>query len=453
MRIKVCKFGGSSVASAEQIKKVINIITSDVDRRIVVVSAPGKRFSADTKVTDMLIALANCVLEGRSTDDAVAAILDRFESIRAELDLSQGLMETVKQELTKRISLPTTNPGAFMDGVKALGEEFSARFCAEAFTKQGYPAIYADPKEAGMLLSDEYGNAQLLPESMALLRDYLQSIKEIVIFPGFYGYTRSGSVVTFSRGGSDITGAILAAAIHADVYENFTDVDSVYPVDPRIVPEVKEGIKEMTFREMRELSYAGFGVFHDEAIMPAVRAGIPINIRNTNRPDEPGTMVLPRRKTIPGRVIGLACATGFGTLYTSKYMMNREVGFGVKLLTILAEEGVSFETIPAGVDNMSVIIRDTQFTDEVKAKVFARIHTELKVDELSYEGGLAIIMAVGEGMRGAAGVAARIMQAIADADVSIEMINQGSSEISMMFGIRSINLKTAVRALYKELFK
>lgn len=453
--MKVCKFGGSSVSNAEQILKVMNIVTSDKDRKVVVVSAPGKRFSQDDKVTDLLIGCATKALAGEDTTAAVQKVVDRFASIKEELGLSDGLMELVSGILNKRLSLSKENPGAFTDGVKALGEELSARFCAEIFTKKGFPARYVDPLDAGMFLSDEYGNAQLLPESMELLKKYITPIEEIVIFPGFFGYTRNKEVVTFSRGGSDITGAILAAALKADVYENFTDVDSVYPVDPRIVPAVKEariGIKEMTYREMRELSYAGFGVFHDEAVLPAVKAEIPINIRNTNRPDEPGTMVLPRRKTVAGRVIGLACAKGFGTIFISKYMMNREVGFISRLLNILAESGIPCESIPAGVDNVSVIIRDEFFKGDVKDKVLGRIRNELNVDELSYEDGLAVIMAVGEGMRNTLGVGVRIWGALTKAGVSIEMINQGSSEISMMFGIRATMLEEAVRSLYNELF-
>lgn len=450
--MKVCKFGGSSVASAAQIKKVIDIVVSDPDRRVVVVSAPGKRFAGDEKVTDMLISCAARTLAGEDAGESVERVVSRFDSIRRELGLPEDLMENVRSGLAKRLASAKTNPAAFTDGVKALGEEFSARFCAAAFCAAGHAAVYADPREAGMLLSEEFGNAQLLPESPELLSKYLLSQSGIVVFPGFFGYTRAGQVVTFSRGGSDITGAILAAAVSADVYENFTDVDSVYPVDPRIVPEVKEGISEMTYREMRELSYAGFGVFHDEAVMPAIRAEIPINIRNTNRPDEPGTMVLPRRRTIQGRVLGLACAAGFGTLYVSKYMMNREVGFVSKLLGILADEGISFESIPAGVDNVSVIMRDELFRPGVRERIMERIGRELQTDEVSYEAGLAVIMAVGEGMRCTVGVGERIWGALSRAGVNVQMINQGSSEISMMFGIREEDLVKAVRALYDELF-
>lgn len=450
--MKVCKFGGSSVSSAEQILKVIDIVTSDAGRRVVVVSAPGKRFKGDEKVTDMLIGCATRALAGDDYSADIEQLVERFETIRAELSLGEPLVDFVKSELSRRLVATVDNAGKFMDSVKALGEEFSARFCAEAFTARGFQATYVDPKDAGMLLSDEYGNAQLLPESSARLKAHLLAIPGIIIFPGFFGYTRAGGIATFSRGGSDITGAILAAALEAEVYENFTDVDSVYPVDPRIVPEVKKGIAKMTYREMRELSYAGFGVFHDEAVLPAIRAAVPINIRNTNHPDEPGTMVVQTRATTPGYVIGIASSRGFGTILVEKYLMNREVGFVARLLTILADEGLSFEHIPTGVDSVSVLLRDNLFGETVKARILARIKAELAPDLVSYESGLAIVMVVGEGMRTTVGTCRKVVGILSDAGVNIEMINQGSSEISMMFGIREASLHDAVRALYFELF-
>lgn len=453
--MKVCKFGGSSVADAGQILKVIDIVAKDPERRVVVVSAPGKRFKGDEKVTDMLINCAQCVIDGKDAAAAVEAVVARFESIRAELGLEAELVDFVRSELAARLGAFNGRPGQFMDSIKALGEEFSARFCAAAFAMRGVPAQYACPRGAGMLLSEEFGNAQLLPESYELLKKSLLPMceKGVVIFPGFFGYTRKGEVATFPRGGSDITGAILAAALGAAVYENFTDVDSVYPMDPRIVPGISRGITAMTYREMRELAYSGFGVFHDEAIMPAVRAGVPINILNTNRPGEPGTMVAPTRKTVPGRVLGIATSPGFGTLFVSKYLMNREVGFVARLLAMFAEEGVSFELIPAGVDNVSVVVRDKAFCEPIRSKIIERIKAEMDPDEVHYESGLAIIMVVGEGMRTTVGMCLRVVKVLTNANINIEMINQGSSEISMMFGIRDTHLTEAAQALFEEFFQ
>ena len=361
--MKVCKFGGSSVADAAQIRKVIEIIRADDDRRIVVVSAPGKRFKGDDKVTDLLIDCAVRALEGGDISPAVNRVVQRYEEIRNELRLDVSLAEMLKTELRRRLARSRDeglNREQFIDSIKAIGEEFSARFCAAAFRVAGCDAVYVDPCEAGMLLSEQYGAAQLLPESYELLEKNIAPRKELVIFPGFFGYTKSGEIATFSRGGSDITGAILAAALHAESYENFTDVDAVYPVDPRLCPEVVGagiGIREMTYAEMRELAYAGFAVFHDEAVLPAIHAKIPINIRNTNHPEQPGTFVVPVRKTIPGRVNGIASSMGFSTLYVEKWLMNREVGFVAQLLQILAEAGVPIEMMPAGVDSVTVSTR------------------------------------------------------------------------------------------------
>ena len=452
--MKVCKFGGSSVASAEQILKVLDIVRLDADRRVVVVSAPGKRSKDDTKVTDLLIACAEDALAGRDPAENVGRVVARYADIREALGLDEALVDFARDELARRLAADRSHPGAFTDAVKALGEELSARFCAAAFTARGLPSVYVDPRDAGMLLSEEFGAAQLLPESYDRLRAKLSPIPDVVVFPGFYGYTASGRLATFSRGGSDITGAILAAALNADVYENFTDVDAVYPVDPRLCPEAVSGpgITEMTFAEMRELSYAGFAVFHDEAVMPAIRAKIPINIRNTNRPEEPGTMVVPRRRSVPGRVNGIASSCGFGALYVEKWLMNREVGFVARLLSILAREGVSIECMPAGVDSVTVVFRDEQFPDAVRERVFDVIAKELRPDHVSYKRGIAFLVAVGEGMRTTVGTCLHVVTALSRAGINLQMINQGSSELSIMFGIREVDLKPAVQALYREFF-
>ena len=297
--MKVVKFGGTSVADAKQILKIVNIVTSDRDRRIVVVSAPGKRHGKDTKVTDLLIALANAVLAGKPFENDLAAVVQRYAEIQRELNLDSGIVAEIENDLRGRIRARSDHNAQFMDTMKAAGEDNCARLVAQVFVGQGIPARYVDPREAGMLLSEDFGNAQVLPESYARLAT-LKDTREIVIFPGFFGYTLKGQVATFPRGGSDITGSILAAAVKADVYENFTDVDSVYAIDPRIVADAP-AIATLTYREMRELSYAGFGVFHDEAVIPAVQAKVPICIKNTNRPEAPGTLVVPAAQVPPRR--------------------------------------------------------------------------------------------------------------------------------------------------------
>jgi aspartate kinase len=448
--MKVVKFGGSSVANAEQISKIINIVTADADRRIVVVSAPGKRNKADTKVTDLLIALANTVLAGKAHETELMAVVDRYAEIQRDLKLSGEVIKTIEADLRGRITGRNSNDLQFMDAMKAAGEDCSARVIAEAFTAAGFPAVYVNPGEAGMLLSDDFGNAQVLAESYPKLVA-LKEIKEIVIFPGFFGVTKGGDVATFPRGGSDITGAILAAAVKADVYENFTDVDSVCSMDPRII-ENPPAIDCMTYREMRELSYAGFGVFHDEAIIPAVQANIPICIKNTNNPSALGTMVVPKRAPDERTVVGISSAPGFCAIYIDKYMMNREIGFGRRLLRILEDEKISFEHTPSGIDNMSVILASANLSATREEKVVARIKAELKPDAVLVEHGLALIMVVGEGMHYTPGMAAKATKAMADNGVNLEMINQGASEISMMFAVKDTDREKALRSLGKAFF-
>jgi aspartate kinase len=448
--MKVVKFGGSSVASAEQILKVIDIVVADPARRIVVVSAPGKRHGDDTKVTDLLIELAEQVLAGNDFEAALQAVVSRYAEIQRDLDLPKAIVVTIEADLRGRIENRNANALQFMDTMKASGEDNNAKVIAEAFVKKGHPAKYVNPGKAGMLLSDEFGNAEVLPESFEKLAA-LNNTSEIVVFPGFFGETLGGEVATFPRGGSDITGAILAAAVKAEVYENFTDVDSVYAMDPRIVPNAP-AIELMTYREMRELAYAGFGVFHDEAIVPAVHAAIPICIKNTNRPEAPGTLIVPERKYEQTEVAGISSAGGFCAIYIDKYMMNREVGFGRRLLQILEEEGISYEHTPSGIDNMSVILQSSEVGADKEAQVLGRIATELEPDNVSVEHGLALLMVVGEGMNYAVGMAARATCALGDAGVNIEMINQGASEISMMFAVKELDREKAVRALGKAFF-
>lgn len=450
--MKVCKFGGSSVASAAQIQKVIDIVRADPARRIVVVSAPGKRDKDDTKVTDLLIECARRGIDGNDVDSAVEAVVARFRAIQEGLGLPEALLAEIREDLVRRVQVEPEHEGKYTDAIKAAGEDYAARFVAAAFRAQGAVASYVDLRKAGMLLSDEFGNARLLDESYPRLREAFGAIDGIAVVPGFFGYTLSGDIATFPRGGSDITGSIVAAAIRADEYENFTDVDSVYPVDPRIVPEIDRGIREMTYREMRELSYAGFGVFHDEAIHPAVVAEIPICIKNTNRPEAEGTRVVAHRRVRHGNVIGVACAEGFCSVHVGKYLMNREIGFGRRLLQIFEDEGVPFDHAPTGVDNISVIVQERFFPADVRERVLERIRAELAPEEVSFEPGQALMMIVGEGMRYSIGLASRAIGAVSEANINVEMINQGSSEISIMLGIRASDRKRAIRAMYKEFF-
>ncbi|MBD8070875.1 aspartate kinase [Bacillus sp. PS06] len=448
--MKVVKFGGSSLASGEQVEKVFQIVLSDPTRKVVVVSAPGKRYSDDVKVTDLLIDLALHHLNGKNADHLFVAVLERYKSIAKELHLTNEIISKIESDLQTLLHGDKSKPDRYIDAIKASGEDNNAKLIAAYFQHQGVDAQYINPKDAGLFVSDEPGNARVLQESYEQLYK-LRELDGIVIFPGFFGYTKQGDVLTFSRSGSDITGSILANGLKADLYENFTDVDAVYSVNPTIVADPKE-IRELTYREMRELSYAGFSVFHDEALIPAFRAGIPVNIKNTNNPTAPGTRVVNHRENSNGPVIGIASDKGFCSIYISKYLMNREIGFGRRLLQILEEYGMSYEHIPSGIDDITLILRQNQMDAATEREILARITEELHVDEVRIEHNLSLIMIVGEGMRHNVGTTARASKALADAGVNIEMINQGSSEVSMMFGIKEIDEKRAVQAIYNEFF-
>lgn len=450
--MKVIKFGGSSMADAKQLKKVCHIITSDPDRRIVVVSAPGKRHSQDTKVTDMLIGLAQAVRDGKETKALISDIVKRYADIARDLKMDDTIEKVITNDLYSRIENRSSDYAVFLDSMKAAGEDNSAKLMAAYMQSRGIDAIYVNPKDAGLFLSAEFGNACVLEKSYKLLKK-LRDSKSIVVFPGFFGYSEAGDVVTFSRGGSDVTGSILAAATEADVYENFTDVDFVYAASPKLV-EHPFPIPLFTYEEMRELSYAGFSVLHEEALAPVYRLGIPVNIRNTNNPDAPGTFIVPDSKapksTFP--VVGIAADTGFLTIHIYKYMMNREIGFGRRVLSILEENGVSFEHMPSGIDSISIIIKEKNCPEDRLSLILDRIEKELAVDFVTVERNQAIVMLVGRGMTKSVGIAARATEAFNRAGINIKMINQGSSEVSIMFGVEAADAENSVKALYAEFF-
>lgn len=457
------------MADAAHIKQVCDIILSDKQRRLVVVSAPGKRSSEDTKVTDMLIGLAEKYMETANpnyqeqAEVLLQAVVERYRSIAAELEMDQAIITVIEADLRSRLALRMNgkrddegqirqiSDEQFMDLMKASGEDNSAKLVASYLIHIGVNAQYVNPKEAGMILSNEYGNARVLPHSYEMLHK-LNENENIMIFPGFFGYSSEGDVVTFSRGGSDVTGAVLAAAVKADVYENFTDVDSVYAANPHIIDHPKP-IPVFTYAEMRELSYAGFTVLHEETLEPVYKMGIPVNIKNTNNPQAPGTFIVPERvDTEESPVVGIAADGGFFTLNVTKYMMNREIGFGRKLLQILEDEGVSYEHTPSGIDSICVIVRNRNCPIEIRNRIIRTIYNELQVDNVTLHEDIAIVMLVGQGMMRKIGLSSRATSALSKAGVNISMINQGSSEVSIMFGIDGVDSLKAVKALYDEFF-
>ncbi|MBF0779619.1 MULTISPECIES: aspartate kinase [unclassified Granulicatella] len=447
--MKVVKFGGSSLASAEQLKKVLNIIKEDEQRRIVVVSAPGKRFKEDEKVTDLLIALAKAKLADEDTTYLLDKIILRYADMVKALEITEPVLQQIEENLQMLLS-SVTEPSYFIDALKASGEDNNAKLVAAYFRKEGLDAIYINPKDAGLIVSDDPGNANVLESSYDSLKQ-LATRKEIVVFPGFFGYTKDGKVVTFSRGGSDITGAIVAKGVRALLYENFTDVDGICVANPAMVDNPKR-LEYMTYHEMRELSYAGFGVFHDEALQPAFSEGIPVRVKNTNNPSAPGTLITTSVPSTTHVVTGIASMSGFTTIYVEKYLMNREIGFGRKLLQILEELHVSFEHMPSGIDDLTVLLRDNQLSPEKNAILLQRIKYELNVDEVYFNDPICLVMLVGEGMVESIGTLARAASAFARAEINVQMVNQGSSERSIVFGVSPEDEQLAVQALYEEFF-
>ncbi|NMA38006.1 MAG: aspartate kinase, partial [Papillibacter sp.] len=384
--MKVSKFGGSSLADANQVKKVCDIIISDPDRRIIVVSAPGKINDSDTKMTDLLIECANLKTQGSDYKPVLERIINKYRNIAQGFNLSDAILGVIEQDLEARLNDKSLSPAEFMDSMKASGEDNSAKLVTECLKSLGVNASYLSPKAAGLILKNENGNVSIVESSYETLKTTLKS-EGVIIFPGFFGYSSEGKVLTFSRGGSDITGAILAAAVKADVYENFTDVDYIYTVNPRTVKNPKP-IYSITYHEMRELSYSGFGVLHDETLLPAEKANVPIHLKNTNNPTNKGT-VISNEKTENDIITGIACNKDFVSLTMYKRMMNKEVGFLKRLMDIFYDEKISIEHIPTSIDSISVIVKEEYLGSKLD-KIKERIEKELQVDQLIIEKGIAL---------------------------------------------------------------
>jgi len=437
MKTIVCKFGGSSMASAAQFRKVGDILRADPARRFLVVSAPGKRFDGDTKVTDMLYRCYDLAAAGEDFAAALEAVRARYREIADELGVAfdlDGELAVIADHLHRAPQ---------RDYMASRGEYLNAKLMAAWL---GW--TFLDTAETVRFRAD----GVLDPDTTYALLGGVMAKTERAVLPGFYGADGTGRVVTFSRGGSDVTGAIAARAVKADLYENWTDVSGMLFTDPRIVPD-PAAIPFVTYRELRELSYMGASVLHEDAVFPARRAGIPINIRNTNRPGDDGTLIAaqpPEGTAIPP-VTGIAGRKGFDTVLIEKSMMNSEVGFAARLLDIFAAHGVPFEHCPTGIDTMSVVVSAEAFRPH-REEILAALE-ELKPDHLKVEEGLAMIAVVGCGMVENKGIAARILGAVTAAGVNIRMIDQGSSELNIIIGVREEDYETAVRGLYQEFHK
>ncbi len=429
---KVVKFGGSSLASAGQMKKVGDIIRSDEARRYIVPSAPGKRFSDDTKVTDMLYQCYDAAARGEEIDSRIAQIHGRYREIIEGLGLNLSLDDefALITDYFKR--------QAGRDYAASRGEYLNGLVLAAYL---GFR--FVDPAE--IICFDERGNFDS-EKTHEIMRERLKNI-EYAVIPGFYGAMPDGSIKTFSRGGSDVTGSVVARAVRADVYENWTDVSGVLVTDPHIVsnPEV---IETITYRELRELSYMGATVLHEDAIFPVRKEGIPINIRNTNRPEDPGTLIVESTCRQPRfTVTGIAGKKGFCAINIEKDMMNSELGFGRRVLQVFEENEISFEHMPSGIDTLTVLVHQSEFVEKEQT-VISGLHRAVHPDTLDMEGDLALIAVVGRGMKAKKGTAGLLFSALAHARVNIKMIDQGSSELNIIVGVRNEDFEAAIRAIY-----
>ena len=434
MGMKVAKFGGSSLADAAQFSRVREILLLDADRRIVVPSAPGKRSSTDEKVTDLLYQCNRLAAAGERIDEPFGVISARYREIAGELGLSLDL-DAHLEEVRRRIEL-----GAGADYAASRGEYLNGILLSNYL---GWEFI--DPQEG--IFFDEEGHLDA-EKTQKMLGALLAGCEHAVV-PGFYGCDTHGNVKTFSRGGSDITGAIVARAVNADLYENWTDVSGCLMADPRIVRD-PEPIRYVTYRELRELSYMGASVLHEDAIFPVRIAGIPTNIRNTNRPEEPGTIIGYEAEDheSPYAITGIAGHKNFAIIAVEKAMMNSELGFGRRVLQALEEEGVSFEHMPSGIDTMSVVVREDAIEGK-KERLIARIRGLCHADSVEIHSGLALIATVGRGMVRSKGISARLFDALMRAGVNVRLIDQGSSELNIIVGVDSLDFENATRAIYR----
>jgi aspartate kinase len=429
-----CKFGGTSLADARQIRKVAQIIRSDARRRIVVPSAPGKRTSDEPKVTDLLYLCHDMASMQTDFSGPFGTIRERFLGIEAELGLPPRMAEefdTFREQLEAH---PTR------DFVASRGEYFSGIIVAALLE-----GVFVDPARSVLIRP----NGTVDPKSYARLGAQLSDQSAIYVMPGFYGSDSHGNIKTFSRGGSDISGAIAARAAGAILYENWTDVSGLLMADPRIVKSPSPMI-EVTYREIRELSYMGAAVFHDEAILPVREAGIPICIKNTNEPEAPGTSIVTQLSPEVDKsteIAGIAGKKGFSMVCLDKNLMNKEVGFAYRLLGIFERRGISVEHCPSSIDGINVVVDAAQLGEQTES-VVDEIKRVLEPDRLDIEADLALIAVVGEGMARSVGIAAKVFIALRDAGVNVRVINQGASELNIIIGVVPADFERAVRALY-----
>lgn len=438
MSVKVCKFGGTSMADGNVIAEVKKIIESDSSRRYVVVSAPGKRYSGDTKVTDLLYACYNEVMESGTCAKSFKAVRARFNDIVRQLHLNLDI-DGVLDETQKLIDEYKSE-----DFTASRGEYLSARIVAGYFG-----AKFIDAEEVIFFNGDGTLNGE---KSYSAVAKAIVGV-ERAVFPGFYGMGTDGRVKTFSRGGSDISGAVVARAVNASVYENWTDVSGFLACDPRIVDSPKN-IKNLSYKELRELSYMGADVLHSESIFPVRKANIPIQIKNTFRPQDCGTAIIPTSRYVPsGNVVtGIAGKKNFTVIFIEKSLMNAEIGFVRKVLSVIENEKIPVEHIPSGIDIVSLIISNEGLDEDKLNRILEGIRSAVEPDVIRVIENIALIATVGHGMSSSVGTSARFFNAIAEADINIKMIDQGSSELNIVIGVKNEDYERCIKAIYKEFF-
>ncbi|MCI8284403.1 MAG: aspartate kinase [Firmicutes bacterium] len=432
MGIKVLKFGGSSLADAIQLQKVKNIVLSDPDRRYVVVSAPGKRYSDDNKITDLLYLCKTHIDHNIQADHVFQVICDRFRIMELNLGINIGIdkeLEEIRSNL---------KPGVTADYIASRGEYLCGRLAAAVL---GYD--FVDP--AGLIQFDEKGRHMEAATNEALAAALSQH--ERAVIPGFYGSNPDGSIRTFSRGGSDVTGSLVAKAVEAEIYENWTDVSGFLMADPNVVRNPKP-IKNITYKELRELSYMGATVLHEDAVFPVREANIPINIKNTNEPENPGTIISDTPSEATDSIItGIAGRKDFVVIALYKNMMNSEIGFVKRLLTILENNDISFEHLPSGIDTVCIVISKKQLEGKLQ-DLLDDIEKRLKPDSVEIYQDMALIATVGLGMTRRLGVSAKLFTALNDAGVNVRMIDQGSSEMNIIIGVENDHFEAAIKSIY-----
>ena len=434
--IKVCKFGGTSMADAKAMLQAKSIIESDSSRRYVVVSAPGKRNKSDIKITDMLYRCYNEVVETGTCAKSFAIIKERFIQIVKDLGLTFDI-ESILNETEKQIDEEKS-----ADFSASRGEYLSARVFAELLG-----AKFVD--SADMVRFDSRGNLNQ-EYTDDKVKTCLENV-DFAVIPGFYGKGSNGKIKTFSRGGSDISGSIVARGVKADLYENWTDVSGFLVCDPRIVPEAKV-IKSLTYKELRELSYMGASVLHSESIFPVMKSRIPINIKNTFKPNDAGTMIVPTEKYEDDAnnsiITGIAGKKDFTVIYIEKSLMNSEVGFIRKVLSVVEHHGLCIEHVPSGIDTLSLVLESEQLKDGILNDLVNEIRENVNPDYVHVIENVSLIATVGHGMTRRSGTAAKLFSALAKEGINIKMIDQGSSELNIIIGVNNSDYENCIRTIY-----